>query len=77
MPHQMEYDYYPDPVDLPYEFPETYVVCHITQNWPNRTWPTENWQKFVDLLGLKIKFLQFLLVKTILKKYTILLVLTH
>ena len=50
MPHQMEYDFYPDPVDLPYEFAETYVVCHITQNWPNRTWATESWQKLVDLL---------------------------
>ena len=51
MPHQMEYDYFADPVDLPYEFPETYVVCHITQNWPNRTWPTEKWQRFVNLLA--------------------------
>jgi hypothetical protein len=51
MPHQMEYDYFADPVELPYDFPETYVVCHITQNWPNRTWPTEKWQKFVDLLA--------------------------
>ena len=51
MPHQLEYDFYPDPVDLPYEFPETYVVCHITQNWPNRTWPTEKWQKFINLLA--------------------------
>lgn len=51
MPHQMEYDYFADPVELPYDFPETYIVCHITQNWPNRTWPTEKWQKFVDLLA--------------------------
>jgi FkbM family methyltransferase len=51
MPHQMEYDFYPDPVDLPYEFAETYVVCHITQNWPNRTWATESWQKLIDLLA--------------------------
>lgn len=51
MPHQMEYDYFADPVDLPYEFPETYIVCHITQNWPNRTWPTEKWQRFVDIMA--------------------------
>jgi FkbM family methyltransferase len=51
MPHQMEYDFYSDPVDLPYEFAETYVVCHITQNWPNRTWATESWQKLIDLLA--------------------------
>jgi FkbM family methyltransferase len=51
MPHQMEYDYFADPVDLPYEFPETYVVCHITQNWPNRTWPTEKWQSFINILA--------------------------
>lgn len=51
MPHQMEYDYFADPVELPYDFPETYIVCHVTQNWPNRTWPTKEWQRFVDLLS--------------------------
>jgi FkbM family methyltransferase len=51
MPHQMEYDYFADPIELPYDFPETYIVCHITQNWPNRTWPTKEWQRFVDLLS--------------------------
>lgn len=51
MPHQMEYDYFADAIELPYELPDTYVVCHITQNWPNRTWPTEKWQRFVDLMS--------------------------
>lgn len=51
LPHQMEYDYIPDYVDLDFELPETYVVCHITQNWPNRTWDTTNWQKLIDWLS--------------------------
>ena len=51
LPHQMSYDYNPDFVELDYELPEKYVVCHITQNWPNRTWNTENWQSLIDWLS--------------------------
>ena len=51
MPHQMEYDYSPDFVELEYDLPEKYVVCHITQNWPNRTWDTEKWQNLIDWLS--------------------------
>ena len=51
MPHQMEYEYTPDYVELEYDIPEKYVVCHITQNWSNRTWDTQNWQRLVDWLS--------------------------
>ena len=51
MSHQMEYDYTPDYVELPYDLPEKYVVCHITQNWANRTWDTKNWQRLIDWLS--------------------------
>jgi len=51
MPHQMEYDYIPNHVELEYNIPERYVVCHITQNWANRTWDTMNWQKVIDWLS--------------------------
>ena len=51
MPHQMEYDYNPDHVELSYDLPERYVVCHITQNWANRTWDTKNWQRLIDWLS--------------------------
>jgi len=51
MPHQMEYDYNPNHVELEYDLPEKYVVCHITQNWPNRTWDTKNWQRLIDWLS--------------------------
>jgi FkbM family methyltransferase len=51
MPHQMEYDYNPDHVELSYDLPEKYVVCHITQNWANRTWDTKNWQRLIDWLS--------------------------
>jgi FkbM family methyltransferase len=49
--HQMEYDYTPDYVELEYDIPEKYVVCHITQNWSNRTWDTQNWQRLIDWLS--------------------------
>lgn len=51
MSHQMEYDYTPNHIELGYEIPEKYVVCHITQNWPNRTWDVQNWQRLVDWLS--------------------------
>ena len=51
MTHQMEYDYTPDYVELEYDIPEKYVVCHITQNWSNRTWDTQNWQRLIDWLS--------------------------
>jgi FkbM family methyltransferase len=51
MPHQMGYDYTPDYVELMYNLPEKYVVCHTTQNWPNRTWDTKNWQKLINWLS--------------------------
>ena len=51
MPHQMEYDYNPYHVELSYDLPERYVVCHITQNWANRTWDTKNWQRLIDWLS--------------------------
>jgi len=51
MPHQMEYDYNPNTVELDYDIPEKYVVCHITQNWANRTWDTKNWQRLIDWLS--------------------------
>lgn len=51
MPHQMEYDYAPNFVELEYDLPEKYVVCHTTQNWPNRTWDTEKWQNLINWLS--------------------------
>ena len=51
MPHQMEYDYNPDYVELEYDLPKKYVVCHITQNWVNRTWDTKNWQRLINWLS--------------------------
>ena len=51
MPHQMGYDYFPDEVNLNFDLPEKYVVCHITQNWSNRTWDTQKWQSLIDWLS--------------------------
>ena len=51
MPHQMEYEYTPDYVEFEPALPKKYVVCHITQNWSNRTWDTQNWQRLIDWLS--------------------------
>jgi FkbM family methyltransferase len=51
MSHQMEYEYTPDYVEFEPALPEKYVVCHITQNWSNRTWDTQNWQRLIDWLS--------------------------
>jgi len=50
-PEDMYYDYFPSPFNLNVELPETYVVLHVTSNWPNRTWDKKNWQKLINWLS--------------------------
>ena len=51
LPEEMEYDFYPKPLELDLSLPEKYVVLHITTNWPNRTWSEDNWQKLINWLS--------------------------
>jgi len=53
LPENMSYDFYPDPIQLDVQLPESYVVLHTTTNWPNRTWERENWQKLINWLSEK------------------------
>jgi ADP-heptose:LPS heptosyltransferase len=46
----LEYDFYPEPLSLDIEFPEKYVVLHVTTNWPNRTWDYNNWVNLIKWL---------------------------
>jgi FkbM family methyltransferase len=50
-PENMFYDYFPSPFNLNVVLPETYVVLHVTSNWPNRTWDKKNWQKLINWLS--------------------------
>lgn len=50
-PDQLHYDFYPDKFSLDIELPENYVVLHITDNWPNRTWAYENWYALIEWLA--------------------------
>lgn len=49
-PDEMELDYFPGPLKLDLDLPGRYVVLHITNNWPNRTWDYYNWQSLIDWL---------------------------
>lgn len=49
-PNNMHYDFFPDPFGLDVELPTSYIVLHITQNWPNRTWAYENWYSLIEWL---------------------------
>jgi len=46
----LEYDFFPDPLNLDIDLPEKYVVLHVTTNWPNRTWAYENWVELIKWL---------------------------
>lgn len=50
-PEEMYYDYFPSPLQLGLDLPETYIVLHVTSNWPNRTWEKKNWQKLIHWLS--------------------------
>jgi len=50
-PEEMEYDYFPaEQTEDSLKIDENCIVIHPTENWPNRTWPLEHWQRLVDLI---------------------------
>ena len=47
-PEEMEYDYFPEEqTEDSLKIDENCIVIHPTENWPNRTWPLEHWQRLV------------------------------
>lgn len=50
-PEQLHYDFIPDEFKLDVQLPNEYVVLHITENWPNRTWAYENWYALIQWLA--------------------------
>ena len=50
-PEEMEYDYIPGPqTEDSLKIDQNCIVIHPTENWPNRTWPLEHWQRLVNLI---------------------------
>lgn len=53
-PEEMTCEFYPDKneevIELPSEFSEGYIVLHVSNTWPSRTWSKENWIKLIELL---------------------------
>ena len=50
-PDEMEYDYFPSKQTKDsLKIDNNCIVIHPTDSWPNRTWPTSNWQRLVDLI---------------------------
>ena len=50
-PEELHYDFFADKqTEDSKKVTKNHVVLHITDNWPNRTWPKGNWQRLVDLI---------------------------
>lgn len=49
-PDKMHYDFAPDSMELDINLPDKYLVLHVTENWPNRTWDYENWYSLIEWL---------------------------
>jgi ADP-heptose:LPS heptosyltransferase len=50
-PEEMHYDYFPnDQTEDSKKITKDFLVFHITESWPSRTWTPEKWQRLVDLV---------------------------
>jgi ADP-heptose:LPS heptosyltransferase len=48
---ELESDYFPEKQTKDsLKIDKNCIVIHPTENWPNRTWPIEYWQRLVDLI---------------------------
>tara|TARA_R110000772_G_scaffold8005_2_gene26721 strand:+ start:4416 stop:6398 length:1983 start_codon:yes stop_codon:yes gene_type:complete len=56
-PNEMHYNYIADKQTETSEIVDNnYIVLHVTENWPSRTWPIKKWQALVDLIKSKTNF---------------------
>lgn len=65
MPEEMTCKFYASSFHNKYDLPNKYVVLHTAKNWPNRTWPKNNWQQIIDYLNKKNIFTVLIGKKTI------------
>ncbi len=50
-PDELHYDYFPGKqTNDSQSVDKNCLIFHVTENWPNRTWPSKNWQRLVDLI---------------------------
>jgi ADP-heptose:LPS heptosyltransferase len=50
-PNELHYDFTPDePTPRSLQIDKNYIVLHVTESWPNRTWEVNKWQRLVDLI---------------------------
>ena len=50
-PENLHCEFYPNSFELDVNLPDEYIVLHITNNWPNRTWEYEKWKKLIQWLS--------------------------
>lgn len=56
-PEEMHYDYIAnDQTEISKKVDKNYIVLHVTENWPVRTWPIVKWQKLVDYIKEKTDY---------------------
>ena len=56
-PEEMHYDYLPDDqTEDSKKITKDFLVFHITESWPSRTWDREKWQRLVDLVKQNTDF---------------------
>tara|TARA_Y100000401_G_scaffold73091_1_gene59099 strand:+ start:835 stop:3582 length:2748 start_codon:yes stop_codon:yes gene_type:complete len=66
-PSEMHCEYYPDPVnfkesDRSFINNESYIVIHISQTWPSRTWAQSNYEELIKKInraGYKVALIGF------------------
>jgi ADP-heptose:LPS heptosyltransferase len=50
-PEEMHYDYFPgEQTKDSKQIDKNCLVFHITDNWPNRTWPKKSWERLTSLV---------------------------
>lgn len=50
-PEELTCDFIPDPItDRAKTIDKNYLIFHVTENWPSRTWSIQKWQRMVDLI---------------------------
>jgi ADP-heptose:LPS heptosyltransferase len=56
-PEEMHYDYIPDgQTKDSKKITKDFLVFHVTESWPSRTWAPEKWQRLVDLVKQNTDF---------------------
>ena len=50
-PDELTCEYYPDEqTNKSLSIDKNFIVLHVTDSWPNRTWSTKKWQRLINLI---------------------------